>query len=433
MSKEWYLMGPPQVKDSGFERDEFMDYALDYFEEALNETILGEPVVLYQNGNLDESTAIHTNTNVWGNTPIREHFFDIRHIVARIGQLKLGNYVKYQDRIYIITEIPGNNQIYEHGWMRVCNYDLRWVSDSGKIVEFPCAFGDATRFSFGEKENKYLVIGDVRLEVWIAKNTETVKIKRGKRFIIDDYDNAQVSDPMVYEVTKPNLSQKASKEGSVFIWVVTENSFNPALDCRERMIANFHNRINTYSLSLVTPKFIEIEQGKTFNIQVEAKVNDTDAKDEIEYLCDDNIIANVNTDGEITGLELGTTTIKVSFHQAEPLYIDVKIVERKGQFQDTARIIGEPVLRLGGVARTYSASFFDAFGQPVKDIAVWSVSTDGNEGMPSFLNIVEQTASSIRIQAVGGTQNTGKKIYLRLTSASGMSTDTMEIEIVSLT
>ena len=72
MSKEWYLMSSssPQVKDGGFERDEFLDYAVDYFNEALDETFLGVPVVLYQNGNLDESTAIHTNANVWGNTPI---------------------------------------------------------------------------------------------------------------------------------------------------------------------------------------------------------------------------------------------------------------------------------------------------------------------------------------------------------------------------
>ena len=106
MPKEWYIMNPPQQKNSGFERDEFFDFAHDYLNEVLEESFLGVDVVLYQNGNLDESIAITTKAVVQNNTPAREHVNDRRQIITRIGYLKIGNYVKFENDIYLITESP---------------------------------------------------------------------------------------------------------------------------------------------------------------------------------------------------------------------------------------------------------------------------------------------------------------------------------------
>lgn len=43
---EWYLINPQPTLNSGFEKDEFADYAQDGFDELLEETQLGKDIVL---------------------------------------------------------------------------------------------------------------------------------------------------------------------------------------------------------------------------------------------------------------------------------------------------------------------------------------------------------------------------------------------------
>ncbi len=96
MGKDWYLLQRPQVMSSGEEKDEFIQYAQDSFSEILEESFLGENVILYRHGNVDPLTALITKCVVAGNTPTAESKYESREIMGRIGELKIGNYVKYR-------------------------------------------------------------------------------------------------------------------------------------------------------------------------------------------------------------------------------------------------------------------------------------------------------------------------------------------------
>jgi len=240
LPKSWYLPNPPQVKNSGLETDEFLAYSADYFEEMLEETFLGEDVVLYRS-DLAEGTALYTKAHVYGNTPEAASKFDVRQLITRLGQSELGLYVKYKGEFFLVTEIPGDNGVHQHSFMTRCDYDLRWKNDEGDVVERKCVFKDATIFSFGESTNKSLILGNVRLELYLPMDDETLKIGRGKRFIIDNFEAAQFRDPMVYNVTKTNFAQKAGlkKTYGVLMFMLTEHSFNPATDDKTEVIADF--------------------------------------------------------------------------------------------------------------------------------------------------------------------------------------------------
>jgi hypothetical protein len=433
ISEQWYLPQKPQVKNSGFERDEFLDYAEDFFLEALDETFLGEPAIIFRHGTLDESTAIHTNINVWGNTPVRENFHSIRHLVSRRGQAQLGNYVKYQDKIYLITEPVGFNSIHDHTWMHLTTSTIKFINHNGKIVEYPIWFGDETRFHSGETENKHLVLGAVHLMMALPKNEDTIRFKRGLRFIIDDEDRAQHDTPMVYTITKVNAAMKQTAEGSLFVYNLAETQFFPGVDCATRMIANFYDSINDYVLNVISPSNIEVSKNGTYQIQFIATINGDNHLNGIEFKSSNESVATISPEGLITAHEEGDIEITISFFGATPVQINVKVVDVIQQYQSTAKIDGIPELRLGGTARTFTARFFNQLGEPISDIAVWSVFADGVSGVPSWVNIVETTSTTIRLQAVGGIQNIGRIFFLRLTGSSGMSSDTIAIEIVSLT
>jgi len=434
MREEWYAMSrtPPQLKDSGFERDEFIDYAVDMFEETLDETFLGEPATLYTDGTLDEETAIHTNINVWGNTPVREMFLEIRHVIARYGHLKLGNYVRYQDTLYLITEPPGFNQIHMHSWMVRCNYTIRWIGHQGKIVEWPCCFGDETRFSPGEIENKHLILPSTQLLLALPKNNDTVRLKRGMRFIIDDFDRAQHDVPQVYSITKPNASQKASDTGTLFKFNMLEDSFNSSTDSAQEMVADYYTNKNVYSLSLITPPSITVELGQSFTIQADSRINNEPSLG-VEYESENADVATVSADGEVLGVALGNTQIKVSFH-TEELFVDVEIVDVISGDESTARIswVGDLTIRSGST-KTFTVSFFDGSGNPIADIAEWEVFDNASTSIPSYLSVQSQTDTTLQLRCESNIAHIGKRFFIRATGIDSLATDQVEVTVVGLT
>ena len=239
MPKSWYLFNPPQVLSSGFERDEFLEYGEDSLAEVLEESFLGVDVVLYMNGTLDKDKAIKTKAIVQGNSPTRNGLFDSRQIICYSGTLKIGNYVGVGQDIYLITELPGNNQIYDFAWMNYCNYPLRWINDNGDIIERPCYLVDSTRYSSGELATRDLVLGNIRIELFLPKDSETIKLTRRRRFIVDDYEHAQINLPVVYKITKPILVERRNDEGAVFKYIMAEDAYNASVDNRALMIADY--------------------------------------------------------------------------------------------------------------------------------------------------------------------------------------------------
>jgi len=427
LSKDWYLPSKPQIKTSGFERDEFLDYAEDYFIENLETTFLGEPVVLYQDGTLDESTAIHTKANVWGSTPVRDTQFMIRHLITRRGQSKHGNYVKYQDKIWLITEPPGDNQIYEHAWIQLCNYAIKYINHNGEIVEYPCWFGDETRFSPGEKETRYLVIPNVHLLMLLPKNEDTLRLKRGNRFIIDDPDRVKHDVPMVYQITKTNPTERSNRSESIFKYSILESPYNPATDNAELMIADYYNNKKNYSLDIITPESVEIQQGRTFSIQLDTRINNKPVTEAVELESENVDIASVESSGVITAVGLGETRINILFGYIEKA-INVKVVPAKSRFQDTANIsfAGSPTIRAGST-KVFIAVFFDKEGNEMNDTAMWSI-----DDMPSFLTMQIQDSQTMVLRCGSGVSYIGSKFTLSL-NGKGLSSDSIEITVVGLT
>lgn len=137
-----------------------------------------------------------------------------------------GGYVEWMDQHWIITERDANTEIYTKAIMRQCNYLLRWVNDDGVIVERWCIVEDGTKYLTGEFGDNNFVItrGDSRISVTITKDSETVKLGRANRFIIDDYDTP---NPMAYRLTKPlKLGFGYGGEG-IYVFVMQECAVEP--------------------------------------------------------------------------------------------------------------------------------------------------------------------------------------------------------------
>lgn len=176
---------------------------------------------------------------------------DIRH----------GAYIDWMNHKWLVTERDANSEIYTKCIMLQCNYLLRWINDSGEIIERWSVVEDGTRYLTGEFSDSFLVAtkGDSRIAVTLPKDLETIALDRDARFIIDDYSSPH---PLAYRLTKPFKFGGSYDENGVVIFVMTEcNTEND--DNIELHIADYYKHF---------PR-----EGENNNSSVDTSVDDLDS------------------------------------------------------------------------------------------------------------------------------------------------------------
>ena len=113
-----------------------------------------------------------------------------------------GSLVHWMDQYWLVTEQDANNTVYRRSKMLQCNHLLKWVDEEHVIRTQWCVVEDGTKYLTGEYEDRNFVVtrGDSRIAITIAKNSDTVKLGRQHRFLIDDPDD---ENKMAFALTKP--------------------------------------------------------------------------------------------------------------------------------------------------------------------------------------------------------------------------------------
>lgn len=150
-----------------------------------------------------------------------------------------GGIVEWMGQHWLITEMDANNEVYAKGFMEQCNYLLRWISDRGYIVERWSIVEDGTKYLTGEFGDNNFVItrGDSRISLALPRDSETIRLNRDDRFLIDDYDSPNV---LAYRLTKPfKMGWSFAGEGALR-FVLQECSVEET-DNLDLHIANYYN------------------------------------------------------------------------------------------------------------------------------------------------------------------------------------------------
>ena len=146
--------------------------------------------------------------------------FNQKRIVSMPGEKLIhGGIVEWNDSFWLITEVDMDNGVYDRGLIQRCNYLLRWIDDRGNVISKRCIVEDGTKYLIGEKTSDMMTIGDARIAVTIGKDSDTNKLVRGMRFLIDDMDSTQV---LAYQITKPNKLYSVYDGEGVFRFILNE-------------------------------------------------------------------------------------------------------------------------------------------------------------------------------------------------------------------
>lgn len=147
-----------------------------------------------------------------------------------------GSIIEWENSHWLVTEVGVGNDLCQKGKMRRCNYYLKWINSKGNIVGRWCVVEDGTKYLIGERQEDMLAVGDARMSVTIGKDSETVRINRGRRFLIDDMGSEEV---LAYEVTKPNKMFNVFNGKGVFRFIMGESEVTD-LDNTEERIADYY-------------------------------------------------------------------------------------------------------------------------------------------------------------------------------------------------
>lgn len=165
---------------------------------------------------------------------------DTKRICALPGErLPHGGLVSFADNMWMITELDADNEVYERGLMQQCNYQLKWISKDGQLREKWCIVEDGTKYLIGERVKEFMAIGEARIAVTIPKDEETVELKRGMRFLIDDGDTDS-DNVLAYKISKPNRLFNVYNGEGVFRYILTECNLTE-FDNTELRIADYYN------------------------------------------------------------------------------------------------------------------------------------------------------------------------------------------------
>lgn len=144
----------------------------------------------------------------------------------------LGDYIEWNNQIWLVTLLDPNEKTYHSGYMYLCTIPLRWQNSEGKIIERYAYSEDFTKYSTGVTGNNTIQIGENQYGLTLPIDSETKKLRRDLRFPID-FDDAE--QPDVYDLTNRKVNLNNNEyfgRGGTMVVTMSFGAFNATNDKR---------------------------------------------------------------------------------------------------------------------------------------------------------------------------------------------------------
>ena len=144
----------------------------------------------------------------------------------------LGDYIEWNNQIWLITLLDTDDKTYHSGYMYLCTVPLRWQNSEGKIIERYVYSEDFTKYSSGITGNNTITIGDNQYGLTLPIDSETRKLARDMRFPID-FEDAEKPD--IYKLTNRKVNLNNNEyfgRGGTMVLTMSYDAFNADEDKR---------------------------------------------------------------------------------------------------------------------------------------------------------------------------------------------------------
>ncbi|MGR6760426.1 hypothetical protein ACU1JV_01090 [Paenibacillus sp. T2-29] len=324
-----------------------------------------------------------------------------------------GDIVKWRNKNWIITDCDPNDDIYSKGMLLKCVSYLRWLDNSGEIVELPFALTNDNITNFGVDDGKIIELPNERRSIVISANEKTDALNKKKRFIFDG---------RAWSITAINKLDT----GLNFL-TLKEDLINNATDNLELEIADYMGNIADYQLRILNVKdVVAIEENQTLQLNIELTNNSKviEIDNQITYSVTDETIISVSPMGLVTPLKKGTSKITISFRNiSQTIQVNVTSSTTNNY---TAHITGDDFIKYN-MTKSFACSFKDNGIDRQEKAHFWLTEADGLT--PAALaSITERDGQICKIKA----NNKKGRVILHVENSTRLAYTTKEIEIKSL-
>lgn len=167
-------------------------------------------------------------------TIIKTQDLSIKKIKSRPDEyFYSGQIVEWANAFWLIEEFDSNTDLLTYGKMHECNYLLKWQNSSGEIIERYCI--ESRISTVGIDENKVIQLGSSQSKILLPYDSETIKLRVGKRLYIDN----NVENPTPYVITLSNTTSYVKNGHGYLEFMVKETQTNKDTDRPDLMLCDY--------------------------------------------------------------------------------------------------------------------------------------------------------------------------------------------------
>lgn len=295
--KEWYLEHTPPESTSEYENESMLDYGESNFTDILY-TNVAKTVILY---NSDLTYAKEIKCIVQGNTSDTQLKSMERIFLFKIGTVKVGMYIFFENRYWLIDGYPGNNGSYEKATSVLCQYNLRWQNAQGEILERWCNLTSASKYDVGENGNNTILLTSNNYSIKIPYDDEIIGLEDKRVFI----DKRKVNPTKVFKLTRDDdvlYDYGDEYHGSILNFIADKDEFNPTTDNQELRICNYRSvpsQPSTPTPPLTSDETVSISGGNTLRVGRKKSWHVSFADKEGNEVTYDDFIWNIKSDFDV--------------------------------------------------------------------------------------------------------------------------------------
>lgn len=202
-------------------------------------------------------------------TIIKTQDLSIKKIKSRPGEyFYSGQVVQWANAFWLIEEFDSNTDLLTYGKMHECNYLLKWQNTFGTVIERHCV--ESRISTVGIDDNKVIQIGKSQSKLLVPYDSETIKLRVGKRLYIDN----NLENPTPYMITLTNTTSYVKNGHGYLEFIVTETATIPEVDRPDLMLCNYISpappdpepttKPYAASISYLKPEIAVGKYGRTF-------------------------------------------------------------------------------------------------------------------------------------------------------------------------
>lgn len=260
----------------------------------------------------------------------------IKNIAAKPDEtVYYGDIVHWLSDDWIVDVIDSDDRINIHGKMRRCNVVLRWVDEFGVTHAYPGYCEDATKYSEGVTGGKFAQTPDFQIKVKIRTDANSVKIDRGRRFLLDAPSSAgdpsgALDQPSAFIVTRRNVITGNHRGHGYAELTLIECAFSEN-DNASLMIADYYRSDDAYVVSIENATSpLSLPVGTDYTLTATVTKNGAPDQTVILFKSSDERIATVSATGEISAIAEGECDIVVSAGKAREVILLKVIADATG-------------------------------------------------------------------------------------------------------